>query len=54
MAELAMMRLSLNDGMPESLVRETCLNFWWADNFNQKLETLSGHCVIDSTHIVEF
>ena len=50
--ELAMMRLSLNDGIQESLVRETCLKFWWADNFNHKLETLSGHRVIDSMHIV--
>ena len=28
--------------------------YWWADNFNQKLESLTGHGVIDSTHIVEF
>ena len=53
-AEVAMMRLSLNDDMPKSPARETCVKFWWADNFNQKLETLSGHGVIDSTHIVEF
>eukprot|EP00112_Aurelia_sp_Birch-Aquarium-sp1_P005854 Seg1662.1 transcript_id=Seg1662.1/GoldUCD/mRNA.D3Y31 product="hypothetical protein" protein_id=Seg1662.1/GoldUCD/D3Y31 len=52
-AELAMMRLSLND-IPQNPARETCLKFWWADNFNQKLETLTGHGVIDSTHIVEF
>lgn len=52
-AELAMMRLSLND-MPQNPTGETCLKFWWADNFNQKLETLTGHGVIDSTHIVEF
>ena len=30
------------------------MTYWWADNFNQKLESLTGHGVIDSTHIVEF
>ena len=53
-AELAMMRLSLNDDMQQNPTGEKCLKFWWADNFNQKLETLTGHGVIDSTHIVEF
>ena len=30
------------------------LTYWWADNFNQTLESYSGHGVINSTHIVEF
>ncbi len=49
-----MTRLSLNDDMPQNPTRETCLKYWWAANFNQKFETLSGYGIIDSTHIVEF
>ena len=30
------------------------LTYWWADNFNQTLESYSRHGVINSTHIVEF
>ena len=30
------------------------LTYWRADNFNQTLESYSGHAVINSTHIVEF
>ena len=30
------------------------LTYWWADNFNQTLESYCGHGVINSTHIVEF
>ena len=33
---------------------DTELTYWWADNFNQTLETQTGHGAIDSTHIVEF
>ena len=32
----------------------TELTYWWADSFNQSLETQTGHGAIDSTHIVEF
>ena len=32
----------------------TVLTYWWADNFNQTLETQTGHGEINSTHIVEF
>ena len=48
----------LNDGTLQPLEPVTpeavVLTYWWADNFNQKLESLTGHGVIDSTHIVEF
>ena len=42
-----------------SNVNETCetegqLTYWWADNFNQTIETQTGHGAIDTTHIVEF
>ena len=30
------------------------LAYWWADNFNQTLDSSTGHGVINSTHIVEF
>ena len=30
------------------------LSFFWADNFNQILESLTKHVVINSRHIVEF
>ena len=30
------------------------LTYFWADNFNQNLESQTGHGVIDSTHIVQF
>ena len=33
---------------------DTELTYCWADNFNQSLETQTGHELIDSTHIVEF
>ena len=33
---------------------DTPITYWWADNFNQTLETQAGHGAIDSTHIVEF
>ena len=33
---------------------DTELTCWWADNFNQSLETQTGHGAIDSIHIVEF
>ena len=33
---------------------DTPITYWWADNFNQILETQTGHGAIDSTHIVEF
>ena len=48
----------LNDGTLQPLEPVTpeavVLTYWWADNFNQKLESLTGHGVIDSTHIVKF
>ena len=48
----------LNDGTLQPLEPVTpeafVWTYWWADNFNQKLESLTGHGVIDSTHIVEF
>ena len=49
-AELAMRNLYLN----EETLEETFLTFWWADNFNQNMQTLTGHGTINSTHIVEF
>ena len=30
------------------------LAYWWVDNFNQTLDSSTGHGVINSTHIVEF
>ena len=33
---------------------DTPITYWWTDNFNQTLETQTGHGAIDSTHIVEF
>ena len=33
---------------------DTPITYWWADNFNQTLETQTGHGAIDSIHIVEF
>ena len=30
------------------------LTFWWAENFNQTLETQAGKRQINSTHIAEF
>ena len=30
------------------------LTYWSADNFNQNVETQTGHGAIDSTRIVEF
>ena len=33
---------------------EQALTYWWAENFNQLLDTTSSHRVINSTHIVEF
>ena len=30
------------------------LAYWWPDNFNQILDSSTGHGVINSTHIVEF
>ena len=30
------------------------LAYWWADNFNQTLDSSTGHGVINSTHAVEF
>ena len=43
----------------ERLSRETegetrALTYWWADNFNQTLDSTSCHGVINSTHVVEF
>ena len=49
-AELAMRNLSFN----EEPLEETFLTFWWADNFNQNIETLSEHDTKNSTNIVEF
>ena len=49
-AELAMRNLSLN----KEPLEETFLTFWWADNFNQNTETLTGQGTINSTYIVEF
>ena len=33
---------------------DTGLRYWWADNFNQSLETQTGHGAIDSSLTVEF
>ena len=33
---------------------DTELTQWWADNFNQSLQTQTGHGANDSTHIVAF
>ena len=33
---------------------EQALMYWWADSFNQLLDTTSCHRVINSTHVVEF
>ena len=33
---------------------DTPITYWWTDNFNQTLETQTGHGAIDSTHTVEF
>ena len=33
---------------------DTPITYWWADNFNQTLETKTGHGAIDSAHTVEF
>ena len=33
---------------------DTELTYWWVNNFNQSLETQTGHEAINSTHIVEF
>ena len=53
-AELAMMRLSLNDDMPKSPARETCVKVWWADTCNQKLETLSGQVLLILRTLLSF
>ena len=45
--------LNVTDQLASS--RQRVLTFWWADNFNQTIETQTGHHgAIDSTHIVEF
>ena len=38
----------------ESTSYPPILTFWWADNFNQTLESTTGHGVINSTHLVQF
>ena len=51
-AEEAMKHLE-NMELTETSI-DTPITYWWADNFNQTLETQTGHGAIDSTHIVEF
>ena len=56
-AELALKLLEEDQGIHSLLPisdNATVLTYWWADNFNQTLETQTGHSEINSTHIVEF
>ena len=56
-AELALKLLEEDQGVHSLLPisdNATVLTYWWADNFNQTLETQTGHGEINSTHIVEF
>ena len=52
-AELAMQRSNQTELTDDDL-SDKHLTYWWADNFNQNVETQTGHGAIDSTHIVEF
>ena len=52
-AEEAIKNLEEHDHLYDDTA-ECILTYWWADNFNQNIETQTGHGAIDSTHIVEF
>ena len=52
-AELAMQGSNQTELTDDDL-SDKHLTYWWADNFNQNVETQTGHGAIDSTHIVEF
>ena len=55
-AEVAQMLYEGGTGNPaeESTSDSPILTFWWADNFNQTLESTTGHGVINSTHLIQF
>ena len=56
--ETSQAELAMQDEQYEELtdddLNQPRLTYWWADNFNQTIETQTGHGAIDSTHIVEF
>ena len=56
-AEAALKQLEaevIEGELPDQTQSSKQVTYWWADNFNQIIETQTGHGAIDSTHVVEF